>query len=82
MAYRHKVVGVKTQETAWRLVEYLQGQLPDLRFMVVLPNPTRIEVWPAVGSPLMVADWTEVDNLVERFKRGSTPAAPVVTKVS
>lgn len=67
MTYRRKVAKVKTQETAWKLVTYLE-QATGLLFQVVLPSPDVVEVQPRPGSPLRTADWTEVDNLVERFK--------------
>jgi hypothetical protein len=85
VTYRRRVAKVKTQETAWRLVEYLHGQLPGMVFMVALPKPDWVEVWPAPGSPLMPSDWLEVDTLVDRFKelRGSpSDGDPRVTKVS
>jgi hypothetical protein len=65
---------VRTLETAWRLVDLLDGwgrrYDPPLAFMVALPSRESVEVWPAPGSPLRAADRQAIQKIIKEFVAG------------
>lgn len=77
---KNHVAKVLTPETAWKLIAFLGHELahydPPLRFMVVLPDPGTIEVWPAVGSPLRKVDQVAVAKVIKTFRGLSSRVAP------